>query len=311
MSETSPISDRWLRTALAVARAGNFTVAARDLGVGQPAVSHAVARLEQGLGVRLFERNSRHQALTVEGERLIRRLEPAFARIDRAVEAAQSSGSRVVNLSVSTSLANFWLLPRLPDFKRRHPSVELRVITTDSDDQVGRDDADLWIPLGLGPYPGLQSTVFRPERLVPVASPELARRLPQLAAETPPSGFQSRAPGTLPPEILVGAPLLHLEERYRSRYDWWRWFAHHGVEVSGSLPGYRSNDYSLVLQAALEGQGVALGWHHIVTRLLEDRRLVALGEPVETGQPFPILHRAGVELRPDAEDLLSWLVHTS
>ena len=61
----------------------------------------------------------------------------------------------------------------------------------------------------------------------------------------------------------------------------------------------------------LDGQGVALGWLHIVTRLLDDRRLVALGEPVDTGQPFPILHRAGDELRPDAEDLLSWLVHTS
>jgi DNA-binding transcriptional LysR family regulator len=304
------ISDRWLRTALAVARAGNFTAAARDLGVGQPAVSHSVARLEQELGVRLFERHSRHQTLTNEGERLMGEVEAAFSRIDRAVEAARSPRSRVVNLSVSTSLANFWLLPRLPDFKRHHPSVELRVITTDSDDQVGRDDADLWIPLGLGPYTGLESTVFRPERLLPVAAPELARRLPGFVAHPRVPDLDTAISGTVPPAVLATAPLLHLEERYRSRYDWWKWFAHHGVDVPGSLPGYRSNDYSLVLQAALEGQGVALGWVHIVTRLLEDGRLVALGEAVDTGQPFPILHRAGVELRPDAENLLAWLVQT-
>lgn len=293
-----------------MARAGTFTAAARDLGVGQPAVSHAVARLEQELGVRLFERSSRHHALTIEGERLIRPLESAFARIDRAVESARTPRGRVVNLSVSTSLAYFWLLPRLPDFKRRHPSVELRVITTDSDDQVGRDDADLWIPLGLGPFPGLESSVFRPERVVPVASPELARGLPGFGADHTTTGGDARTPWTVPPEALAAAPLLHLEERYRSRYDWWKWFARHEIEVSGVLPGYRSNDYSLVLQAALEGQGVAMGWLHIVTRLLDDRRLIALGEPIDTGQPFPILHRAGVELRPDAEDLLAWLVHT-
>lgn len=272
------VSDRWLRTFVAVAESGSFTAAGRRLGVGQPAVSHAVSRLEAALGVRLLERSTQGVSLTPAGRFLHERLSPALTAVDSAVRAVSASGvSDVVTLSVSTSLANFWLLPRLPDFKRRHPDIELRVITTDSDDGVGLDDADLWIPLGLDHPQHLEATPFRAERIVPVAAPALAGELTEA--------------GPLLPGELLSAPLLHLEERYSPRYEWSRWFADNGVDAPASLPGYRSNDYSLVLQAALDGQGVALGWEHIVTRLLEDCRLVALAEPVETGQPFPILTR--------------------
>ena len=272
------ISDRWLRTFVAVAETGSFTAAGRRLGVGQPAVSHAVARLEAQLGVTLIERSTQAMTLTTAGAFLYERLAVAFADVDGAVKAVSTAApSDVVTLSVSTSLANFWLLPRLPDFKRRHPDTELRVITTDSDETVGLDDADLWIPLGLDHPAHLEATLFRAERIVPVAAPALADRLI--------SGRKWK------PALLVDAPLLHLEERYAARYQWQRWFVDNAVEPPSTMAGYRSNDYSLVLQAALDGQGVALGWLHIVTRLLEDERLKALSDPIDTGQPFPILRR--------------------
>ncbi len=272
------VSDRWLRTFVAVAESGSFTGAARELGVGQPAASHAVAKLEGELGVPLFERSTRGLTMTAAGRLLHRRLHGALSEVDDAVEAVRRLGSNdVVSLSVSTSLANFWLLPRLPDFKRRHPDIDLRVITTDSDDAVGLDDADLWIPLGLDHPSHLEATLFRVERIVPVASPAVAAEL---------SGGARPDPST-----LLNAPLLHLEERYRPRYNWNRWFADHEVDVARPLGGYRSNDYSLVLQAALDGQGVALGWEHIVAPLVDSRRLIALAAPIETDQPFPILQR--------------------
>ena len=267
---------------MAVADTGSFTAAGRELGVGQPAVSHAVSRLEAALGVTLLERSTKGPTLTTAGAFLHERLSTAFTDIDAAVRAVVGTPtSNVVTLSVSTSLANFWLLPRLPDFKRLHPEIELRVITTDSDESVGHDDADLWIPLGLEQPSHLEATLFRAERIVPVAAPELAAEL--LDGQP------------LVPERLVDAPLIHLEERYAPRYQWSRWFRDNDVEPPASLPGYRSNDYSLVLQAALDGQGVALGWLHIVTRLLDDQRLVALSDPIETGQPFPILQRPAAE----------------
>ncbi|MDH3301363.1 MAG: LysR substrate-binding domain-containing protein [Acidimicrobiia bacterium] len=295
------VSDRWLRTFAAVAESGSFTAAARKLGVGQPATSHAVARLESALGVQLLERSTRGLTMTAAGRLLYRRLAVAFAEVDDAVEAARRVGTNdVVSLSVSTSLANFWLLPRLPDFKRRHPDIDLRVITTDSDDAVGLDDADLWIPLGLERPQHLEATLFRVERIVPVAAPTLARRL-----------FGGRRPD---PGRLLEAPLLHLEERYRPRYNWERWFADHDIALRSSLGGYRSNDYSLVLQAALDGQGIALGWEHIVTALLDDDRLVSLATPIETDQPFPILQRTGlatIARSGKVEALRNWLRDTA
>ena len=278
--------------AVAVASAGSFTGAALALGLGQSAVSHAVARLERSLGVELFERRRDGVVPTAAGQALVDRVTPALAEIDAAVDAAmQSPADGTVTLSVSTSLAAYWLTPRLPEFKLAHPDIELRVLTTDTDREVGRDDADLWIPLGPVDDPSLDSVPFCAERLIPVAAPELAA---SLEASDPVS--------------LRAAPLLHLEERYRSRFDWQRWFEHHGIGVEGGLPGDRSNDYSLVLLGALAGTGVALGWEHIVRELLDEGRLVAVGPAVETGVAFPLLARRHRPLAPAAQTLRAWLL---
>ena len=278
--------------AVAVASAGSFTGAALALGLGQSAVSHAVARLERSLGVELFERRRDGVVPTAAGQALVDRVTPALAEIDAAVDAAmQSPADGTVTLSVSTSLAAYWLTPRLPEFKLAHPDIELRVLTTDTDREVGRDDADLWIPLGPVDDPSLDSVPFCAERLIPVAAPELAASLE-----------------ATDPVSLRSAPLLHLEERYRSKFDWQRWFEHHGIGVEGGLPGDRSNDYSLVLLGALAGTGVALGWEHIVRELLDEGRLVAVGPAVETGVAFPLLARRNRPLAPAAQTLRAWLL---
>ena len=200
--------------------------------------------------------------------------------------------TRSVTLSVSTSLATYWLAPRLPEFERVHPDVPLRVITTDSDDRVGRDDADLWIPLGPITDTQLDSVDFCIEKLIPVATPALAALIGDGAG----------------PGALLAHPLLHLEERYSPRYDWWRWFAHFGIDMPDDLPGVRSNDYSLILHAALAGHGLALGWSHIVGALLADGSLVAVGPAVETGSAFPLLRRGDRPLGSAAAALHAWLL---
>lgn len=285
-------SDRSIRVVVAVADAGSFTGAALALGIGQSAVSHGVARLERALGVELFERRRDGVVTTAVGEALVARVAPALAEIDAAIRAAvESPPEGSVTLSVSTSLATYWLTPRLPAFKREHPDIELRVLTTDTDREVGRDGADLWIPLGPIDDPSLDSVPFCTERLVPVAAPALAERL-----------------DVHDPATLRTAPLLHLEERYRPRFDWPRWFDHHGVDVLAGVPGDRSNDYSLVLLAALAGTGVALGWMHIVSELLAEGRLVAVGPQVDTGVAFPLLTSAERPRSPAAEQLRAWLL---
>jgi LysR family glycine cleavage system transcriptional activator len=286
------VSDRGLRVFAAAAALGSLTAAARQLGMGQPAVSHAVTRLESAIGTPLLHRSRTGVLTTSAGHALLTELRPALTRIDEAVALARSGqeNTHVVSISVSTSLASWWLLPRLPDFKRAHPDVSLRLVTADSDAAVDMSSIDLWIPLGRIDRPELDSSVLCREELIPVAAPSLAQQLTNGA-----SG-------------LADAPLVHLEERYEPRFNWHRWFAAQDVDVPDQLPGDRSNDYSLVLQAALDGQGVALGWAHIVASLIEDGQLVPLAEPISTDAPFVILSSRQRQLSPGATALRNWLV---
>lgn len=289
------VSDRWLRTFFVVATERSFTAAARRIGIGQSSVSHAVKQLETTLGVTLFIRADRGVRLTSHGEILRHHVGPAFDAIDHGVrEVCRQQTDGVVALSVSTSFAAWWLLPRLTSFKADHPDIELRCITSDNDDRVGADDADLWIPHGANRWHQLDADRLTDERIVAVATPAVAATLDDLDD----------------PAALLGADLLHLEERYGTRYDWKRWFDDRGL-AAPTMRGARSNDYSVIVQAALDGQGVALGWSHITDQLIDQGRLVAVGgPPIVTDQPFVILRRRGVR-RTAIDALRHWLIATT
>ena len=287
------VPDRWLRIFVSAARAGSFTAAAADTGIGQSAVSHAMRRLEQALGTGLFHRGPGGVTLSTVGTQLYEHVQAGFEHIDQGVEAARGMARSTVTVSVSTSLATYWLLPRLAYFRQEHPDVELRCITNDTDRSIGRDGADLWVPLGPGPWPdGLVARHFCHEEIVPVAAPEVA------------AAWKRATPGR-----LLDAPLLHLEERYTPRFDWYRWFSHFGVHAPRRLAGSRTNDYSLVLQSAIDGQGIALGWSHLLGDLLEQNRLAQVGAAgVRTDHPFVVLSRARPNAGGPAADLCDWMV---
>ena len=296
MNQVHDVTDRALRVFHAAARTGSFTGAARILGVGQPAVSHAMRKLERDLSDPLFERNPTGVSLTPAGRQLFDAVDEAFGVIDEAVEVARrgSGVPATVTLSVSTSLATYWLLPRLALFKRAHDGIDLRVITSDDDRGPARETADLWIPLGPEQWPDDRAWAFATEELFPVAAPGLAAEV-----------------GELPPCRMLEAPLLHLEERYEPRFDWYRWFEEMCCPVDARLPGARSNDYSLIVHAALEGQGVAIGWRHIVRPLLAEGRLVRVGSAsVVTDSPFRLLARSP-RLSAEVAALRDWLVAES
>lgn len=287
-----------LRTLLlfdAAARLGSFSRAANEVGVGQPAVSHAVRQLEDVLGARLFRRQHRGVALTEAGERLAERVAAGFLHIQQGLDEARShAGTRGrVTLLVSTSLASYWLMPRVAQFKAAHPSIDLRCITQDTDRDVGAGDFDLCIPLGRGSWPGYRHWKFCDEEIFPVCSAD----------------FLTRAGTIGSPAELLQHPLLHLEERYASRCNWRKWLSHFGVTASRHLPGQTSNDYSIVLQSALEGQGLALGWRHIVQPLLDQRLLLRpIPQSVCSRDPFYILSPDQRVLSSEANILREWLI---
>ena len=277
----------------AAARTGSFTRASEELFVSQPAVSHAMRVLEEEIGVPLFERRHKGVQTTEAGRYLLEQVSFGLTLIDQAIREVRTMGhGPQVTLAVSTATATWWLLPRIARFKQEHPKIGLRCITTDTDPDLDRERVDLAITLGGGEFRKNQRWHFVDEEVFPVCSPDFLRR----------------HPGLKQPQSLTPSMLLHLEERYRPRLDWPGWLERFGVSIApGSMLGF--NDYSIVLQAALEGQGVALGWRHIVARLLEQGLLVRpMEQSVTTKQPMYIVASRTRQLSPEAVLLKDWLI---
>ena len=278
----------------AAARCLSFSRAAEQLGISQPAVSHAVKQLEQRLGVRLFERQHRGVGLTAAGQQFYQDVATGLEHIYRAAyELKQAHNTSRVTLSVSTAFATHWLLPRVARFKQLYPAIELRCLTTDTDTELQQEGVDLRIPLGGGDWLRYDHWYFTDEAVVVVGSPEYLQRTGDLQQ----------------PADLLHKTLLHLEADYPQRLDWNSWLQHYGVMLPRGSRQFTFNDYSIVIQAALEGQGLALGWLHIIGPLLAEGRLLqALPQVLITDNPFYILAPSNSPLSPAAQCLRDWLI---
>jgi DNA-binding transcriptional LysR family regulator len=277
----------------AAARLQSFTQAARELGVSQAAVSYSIRQLEDALGTRLFLRRHKQISLTEAGEKFLGDVSLGLAHIRRSAEAIQRPpADKHVTLSVSTAFAHYWMVPRLAIFRANHPHIDIRMQTTDRDLDIAEESVSLGIRRGDGHWEGYNAFLLAPERIYPICSPALLR--------------QSKPPRT--PAELQTCNLIHLEEPYRPRPTWSHWFAAHGVNYRDTGLGLRLNDYALVIQAAIAGEGIALGWHHLVEPLLEKHVLVeALARAHAKGVGFYVIWSRSSELTPEAEQVLQWL----
>ncbi len=272
----------------------NFSAAATELGVSQPAVSHAMKKLERELGVPLFEREHRGVRLSKAGDAFYLRVSTALNDIYRAAdELKHQHNLDHVTLSVSTAFAAHWLMPRIARFQQQYPEIELRCLTTDSDTQHQHDESDLRLPLGVGQWPNHQQWHFMDEVVVAICSP----------------GYLTGQKPIKRVDDLLDHYLLELEVNYPQRLDWTSWLRKAGVDGQPKRKPFLFNDYSVVIKAALEGQGIALGWRHIVDPLLEQGRLVtAVPNTVVTDNPFYILAPGHLPLSPATVSLRDWLI---
>ena len=278
----------------AAARYGSFTRAADELGISQPAVSHAIRLLETELGSVLFNRRNKAVFITQSGKYLMEQVAFGLNVIYQAVREVRSmSVEHQVTLAVSTATATWWLLPRIARFKKLYPKIELRVITTDRDLDLDRERVDLAITLGSSSVENYQHWKFVDEEVFPVCSPDFLRQQGPIRDV----------------KTLAKLPLMHLEERYKSRIGWTDWLKSFGVALKRENAMFRFNDYSIVLQAAIEGQGVALGWKHLVDPLIAQGLLVRpLSQSVTTDQPIYVIAPKNTELRSDVLNLKNWLI---
>ncbi len=287
-------SPRHLVVFEAAARLGSFTQAARELNVQQPAVSAAIRQLEDSLGVALFTRSHRQVALTTAGERLLADVTRAFEQLAHSAAAIrQLSLPEYVTLNASTAFNNYWMMPRLADLQARHPQIDLRLQSSDREPDIDAENISLAVRRGDGNWPGCGSTLIAEEVICPVAAPRVME-----------------AAGTLPNlRHLLTQRMIHLEEPVRDRPGWDDWFAHFGIRDTRVEGGLRLNDYALVLQAAMAGEGFAFGWKHVIDGLVQQGLLAARREwQWRTGQGFFLVWSKARPLPPEAELVRDWIL---
>ena len=251
----------------AAARHGSFSAAARELGMTQSAVSHHIADLEDELGITLFARIWRGVAPTEAGAHLADGLGRSLGRIAAAVERAQAIGrGQALTVATDFGFAAFFLLPRLAALRAVMNGIDVRFVTRQEDFDPEVETEDVAIVFGEGPWPRCRETMLVGEEVTPVAAPGFL-------AERPPAT----------PDDLARLPLLHLDAANRGRWLTWDDY----LERLGTVrpPGAQRlsfNNYILVIQAAIAGQGVALGWRPLVDDALAQGLLVPVPMPAVT-----------------------------
>jgi len=278
----------------AAGRLSSFTAAGRELGMTQAAVSYAVRGLEEQLGAKLFQRRHRQVSLTEAGQRFHADVSLGLSHIRKSAEdlRLQATGGHVT-LAASTAFGSFWMMPRLQQFRDELPGIDLRIQTADRDLDIIAEGIPLAVRGGEPKeWPDYHALPLADEEIFPVAGASYVARF----------GL---------PETVEDLPLhrlIHLEEPFREAASWDEWFQSAGVGITDAGRGLRINDYALVIQAVMEGQGIALGWRHLAERLLATGLLVPVTDHVlKTGKAFYVVWPKNRELSENARKVRDWL----
>lgn len=258
-----------LRVFESAARQLSFTAAALELGSTQPAISQQIKRLEQQLAIRLFDRIYRGIALTEAGELLLGYVQQGLGALEAGLAAVTTQQQHeVLQVATDFAFAAYWLMPRLERFHQRYPAVDVSLVTSERGLGALPSETDVAIIFGDGRSQHGEAHLLFHEEVYPVCSPLLLKN------ETPP----------LAPAALARLPLLHLRPESRSRWlDWGNLFRGLGISETPGSGMLRFDNYTLLIQAAIAGRGVALGWRHLVDELLDQGLLCRLcSESVRT-----------------------------
>jgi LysR family glycine cleavage system transcriptional activator len=276
-----------LRTFEAAARHLNFSRAGAELHITHGAISHQIKALERELGVMLFERRSRGVTLTEHGRQLAGTVRDALERIARGVAELRTSPARALTVSVLPAFATHWLIPRLADFNRRHPDIDINVRASQSLVDFATDDVDLAVRYGGGQWPGLVALQLADEDVFPVCSPRFnGGRLPKTLAE------------------LAKAPLLHTPLQ-----PWDEWFRAIGANVMPSPRGMSFSETDLLLRAAIDGLGIALSRRMLAQPELDAGLLVRpVKQSVRADRSYFIVFPASGEPSPRLLIFRDWLL---
>ncbi|MGU9808660.1 LysR substrate-binding domain-containing protein [Pseudomonas sp. LF052] len=237
-----------LRAFEAVARHLSFIKAANELSVTQSALSHQVHKLEQHLGKPLFIRRTRAIDLTADGQRYYADIRPALDTLAAATRAQKTTpATTVLRVGLLASFATLWLAPRLAGFLNRYPHIQVELLPAIQLANVAAAEVDLAIRYGKGDWPDVHASRLMPEVISPVCSP----------------AFKAG-------QLHNGALLMATSHR---PFEWTDWCAHYHVDLEHH-PRVMLHDYNIVVEAAVAGQGIAMGRHRLIERKLQEGSLV-------------------------------------
>ncbi len=279
----------------ASARLLSFTRAGEELRVSREAVSRQIRNLEDHLGVKLFRRVHRALELTPAGVEFEAAVREALGSVAKAADGLRRRArpSRVT-VTATIAIATFWLTPRLPRFRSEHPEVEIRVVVSDGpvDMAAGVIDVGLWY--GNGKWPAVKARRLFEVDSFPVCAP----------------AYLEQAPAITSPFSLVTHTLLNLDGAPHAQEDWHWWLEGSGVDaLPGALHILGFDSYANVIQAAADGQGVALGFGGIVDGLLERGQLVRpLDARLSKGLAVYLVTPKGGRLTAVARKFHDWLL---
>jgi putative choline sulfate-utilization transcription factor len=264
-----PIDLGWMRIFAEIGGAGSLSAAAGALGLTQPAVSYQIRRLEEQIGVTLLKRQHRGVELTPEGQRLFDLVARSVDEIDQLTRRLRSEKERPsIRLHTDYAFSALWLIPRMHAFRLVHPDTDIQIIATQRMERHRSGEGDVSVVFGTRAEFGRDAKLLLPEKVAPVCSP----------------GFIERNGPFATPADLARNRLIHLDTAVPSPwFDWRSYFAALGVgrEAFAGQGDLSFNTYSLVVQAALGEQGLALGWMGLVDTLLSTGILSLAGPTLE------------------------------
>lgn len=278
----------------AAARQLSFTKAAGELSLTQSAVSRQIQALEASLGAKLFERRTRALLLTEAGQRYYQVTQAVLAELDAATQKLRgAAAARTVTVTTTPGFASLWLIPRLNGYLQANPGVDVRISASYEPANLEREGFDLAIRYAPDADMQGQRPLFQ-EAVIPVCSPALAAD-PQRPL---------RAPADLRAHVL-----LHSADAKFSWMEWNLWLHAHGLRDLKPAGALQFNQYDQLVQAAVNGQGVALGRLPLLRRLLKDKALVApFRKSVVSSRGYYLVRSARASGKREVKDFEAWLL---
>jgi LysR family transcriptional regulator, glycine cleavage system transcriptional activator len=276
----------------AAGRHMSLTRAAQEMNVTPGAVSKHIKALEEETGAKLFIRLHRSLELTTEGAALLETLTSSLSKIAETLDSFRSGGpARAVTIGTTSAFAQFWLMPRMGRFWTEHQDIVVDHVISDKTQDSMISPLDLRVRYGSGTFPDETATKLFDDWILALAAPAYVK---------------GRSIEAL--SDLAGEQLLSVEG-----VDWswttWADFMRDGGASARRLKVRRFNSFVIAVQAALDGQGIVLGWKGLVQSLIDAKRLMPVaGHQMPAPQSFYLTWSAKRSLSSEATILKDWLL---